>query len=348
MDEGSEASAAHAIRLSHPEVTAPEVTAIVIGRNEGARLSACLTSLQGCKAIIYVDSGSTDNSLAIAQSLGATVVELDMRIPFTAARARNAGFVHARAIGAADQYVQFVDGDCEVIAGWIVGAVEFLDTHPEFAVVCGQRHERYPDRSIYNALCDREWNTPVGEAEACGGDALMRAEAFMAVGGYTDTQIAHEEPELCGRLRRAGFRVFRIDLPMTLHDAAILRLAQFYKRNRRAGFGIAQCLILTGRAMDRTGLVMARRFAIWGMGIPLAILIASLAVGPAALAGLLIYPAQIVRHAIRDPYGAGGGLAHRLHVAALFMLCKFAEAHGAVEFFIKRALGARMSAIVYK
>ena len=42
----------------------PSVDAVVIGRNEGARLIACLDSLQGqVRRVVYVDSGSTDGRI---------------------------------------------------------------------------------------------------------------------------------------------------------------------------------------------------------------------------------------------------------------------------------------------
>ena len=65
---------------------------VVIGRNEGGRLIRCLTSLKENKQLVYVDSGSTDSSVIEARRRGAEVVELNMEIPFTAARARNEGF----------------------------------------------------------------------------------------------------------------------------------------------------------------------------------------------------------------------------------------------------------------
>jgi molybdopterin molybdotransferase len=33
-------------------------------------------------------------------------------------------------------------------------------------------------------LCDIEWDTPVGEARACGGIALMRVAAFERAQGF--------------------------------------------------------------------------------------------------------------------------------------------------------------------
>ena len=164
------------------------VGAVAIGRNEGRRLEACLRSLASrVRQLVYVDSGSTDGSPERARALGAQVVELDMSIPFTAARARNAGWT---ALASDLEYVMFVDGDCEVVDGFIDEAARTLDARQDVAVVCGRRRERHPERSIYNLVCDIEWDTPVGEAEACGGDALMRLQAVRAVDGY-DPELIH-------------------------------------------------------------------------------------------------------------------------------------------------------------
>ncbi|MEX0301515.1 MAG: glycosyltransferase family 2 protein, partial [Leisingera sp.] len=153
-------------------MTGPDIGAVVIGRNEGERLVRCLRSLQGqVQQLVYVDSGSTDGSPEAARALGAEVVDLDLSQPFTAARARNAGLA---ALDEGLEYVQFVDGDCETDPDWISTAAGFLQSRPQVAVACGRRRERFPEASVYNRLCDAEWDTPAGEAKACGGDALMR------------------------------------------------------------------------------------------------------------------------------------------------------------------------------
>ncbi|HRK31144.1 MAG TPA: glycosyltransferase family A protein [Tepidisphaeraceae bacterium] len=214
---------------------------VAIGRNEGARLAACLrAAARDVQSFVYVDSGSTDDSLQIAQSLGAEIVRLDLSIPFTAARSRNAGFARLISLDPSIELVQFIDGDCELVEGWIPTAAQFLAATPKAAVVCGRRRERFPDASRYNAMCDLEWNTPIGRAKSCGGDALMRVTAFQQAGGYNDAVIAGEEPELCVRLRKAGFEIHRIDAEMTLHDAAMTRFGQWWKRNVRAGHAYAE------------------------------------------------------------------------------------------------------------
>src|SRR5437016_4542387 len=124
--------------------------AVVIGRNEGERLHRCLRSLAAAAVVVYVDSGSTDASVQDARARGAEVAELDTDTPFTAARARNAGFRRLREMAPDILYVQFVDGDCEMDQGWPQKALSFLASNETVAAVCGRRREQYPEKSIYN------------------------------------------------------------------------------------------------------------------------------------------------------------------------------------------------------
>lgn len=331
--------------MRHPE--SPGLDAVVIGRNEGARLVACLTSLQGqVGQVVYVDSGSTDDSVAVAQGLGAQVVTLDMGQPFTAARARNAGLAAlGQAAGQAVGFVLFVDGDCIVQPGWAATAARFLEAHPDVAVVCGRRRERFPTASVYNLQCDREWDTPLGEALACGGDALMRREALNMVGGFREDLIAGEEPELCQRLRRAGWRIWRIDAEMTLHDAAMTRFSQWWRRSMRAGHAFAEGAALHGKGPDRHWVAETRRAVIWGLGVPLVALVAGV-VHPAGFAVLLAWPAQWLRLTLRQKRRDPLGLARRL--AGLMVLGKLPEALGVLSYWSARLQGKRRRLIEYK
>jgi cellulose synthase/poly-beta-1,6-N-acetylglucosamine synthase-like glycosyltransferase len=175
----------------------------------------------------------------MARRMDVEVVDLDMSLPFSAARARNMGFERLMRVAPEVDFVQFVDGDCEVVDGWIDRARRELEGRPDVAVVCGRRRERFPEASVYNRLADLEWDMPVGEADSCGGDAMMRVEAFRAVNGFDASVVAGEEPELCQRLREKGWKVLRIDAEMTLHDSAMLRFSQWWKRAVRSGYGAA-------------------------------------------------------------------------------------------------------------
>ena len=243
------------------------VGAVVIGRNEGARLARCLASVRAqFDHVVYVDSGSTDDSIALATAHGVVAVALDTGTPFTAARARNAGFDALLRAMPALAFVQFIDGDCELQCGWRAEAILFLDRHPRVAVVCGRRRERHPEASVYNRLCDHEWDTPVGPTDFCGGDAMMRVAAFAQVGGFCPTLIAGEEPDLCHRLRRDGWTIHRIDRDMTTHDAAMTRIGQWWQRNRRGGYACAEALARRGHG-DRAMLRDVISNLLWAMPV---------------------------------------------------------------------------------
>jgi GT2 family glycosyltransferase len=294
--------------------------------------------------VVYVDSGSTDGSPDAARRLGAVVVALDMGIPFTAARARNEGFAALMRLHPAAARVQFLDGDCELAPGWMDAANAFLDEHPEVAAVCGRRLERFPDASVYNRLCDIEWNTPVGEARACGGDVLMRAQPLRAVGGYREDLIAGEEPELCVRLRAAGWKIWRLGRDMTLHDAAITRLSQWWRRNVRSGHAFAEGAFLHGERPECHFVAETRRVWAWGVALPAVVLLSCLAT-PWALVLLLAYPLQWIRLGLR---AARQGLPIPWKYAAFVVAVRFPEAQGVLKFWAGRLVGHRSALIEYK
>lgn len=243
------------------------VAAVIIGRNEGARLRPCLDSVSAqCDRLVYVDSGSSDDSVATAIARGVPVIELDRGRPFTAARARNAGFAALMARYPNLDLVQFVDGDCLLVPGWIDTAAAHLRAEPGTGIVCGRRRERFPEASIYNRLCDYEWNTPIGTADSCGGDAMIRASAFRDANGFSDDLIAGEEPDMCWRVRDAGWTIRRIDRDMTIHDAAMMRASQWWQRNRRSGFAFAEAVSRQGRR-DRKSLHQVISNIAWSLPV---------------------------------------------------------------------------------
>lgn len=258
---------------------------VIIGRNEGERLKACIRSLPADRPRVYVDSGSTDGSPDWARSQGCEVIELSTDRPFSAARARNEGFELLVTHWPDTEYVQFIDGDCELLEGWINAALDRLGGDDRLAVVAGLRKERYPEKSWYNQLCAYEWDTPIGLAAAVGGDAVYRVSAFQQVGGFDPLMMAGEEPELCLRLREAGFLIERLDQHMTLHDAAIYTFGAWWKRAVRSGYASTLGLMKHGRKGYRVREVA--RAILWGGVIPALILLSPFA-GMAWLSGALI------------------------------------------------------------
>jgi glycosyltransferase involved in cell wall biosynthesis len=322
-----------------------DVAVVAIGRNEGERFRRCLGSiLQTCSRVVYVDSGSTDGSAGFAEGRGARVVVLDTSRGFTAARARNAGLERVLEDFPEVRFVQFVDGDCEVETDWLATARNNLVANPKAAVVFGRRRERFPDKTVYNRICDLEWHVPAGEVLYCGGDAMFRLDALREVRGYRPDLIAGEEPELCVRLRQKGWSVVSLDLPMTLHDAAMTRFSQWWRRSMRCGYAFAEGAHIHGAPPERHWVRESRRAWIWGLGIPLVILAGALVSPWLGLLLALVYPAQVVRLYLRRRGREPSAFA----TSAFQVLGKIPEAIGQLKFEWNRRLGRQGQLIEYK
>ncbi len=332
-----------------------QVGVVVIGRNEGDRLKRCLRSLRDdCPVMVYVDSGSTDGSAEFARSLGVDVVDLDLSKPFTMARGRNAGFQRVHDVHSAIEYVQFVDGDCEVVPGWIPAAMASLDSDHELVAVCGRLREKFPEASRFNQLCDLEWEQPPGYSRSCGGIAMFRAGPFLDAGGFKETMIAGEEGELCFRLRSQGWKILRLNQEMALHDAAMTRLSQWIQRAIRGGHACAEGAFLHGNSTERYNVRQMRSALFWGGIVPAAgiaslmlsvflspwmLILTVLLAGGYLLLGLRIY--QHNRNRSRHPKVS---LIH----GCFCLFAKTPEAVGVLRFWLSRLLGNRSKLIEYK
>jgi glycosyltransferase involved in cell wall biosynthesis len=313
---------------------------VVIGRNEAERLPDCLQSMGGQTPVVYVDSGSDDNSSEIARTHGAIVIQLDMSMPFTAARGRNTGLARLLESYPEIKYVQFVDGDCELAGRWLEHGLDALNENTRIAAVCGRLREKFPSRSIYNRLCDMEWDGGAGEIKSCGGIAMYRVSCLREVGGFDATIRAGEEPELCMRLREKDWIIVRLNHEMAVHDAAMFRFSQWWARALRGGYGGLDVV----RRFDKSNATSFPRqlksARMWALGWPALVLAAALigslhslatAIALASLAFALL-PVQILRltfRAKRRPLP----LATAFLYAAMTMLSKWANLAGQWRYF---------------
>lgn len=216
----------------------PALSIVVIGRNEGDRLVRCLHSArrmigpEGGTEILYVDSESEDGSRETAAALGVEVLSIPPGRR-SAAAARNVGWRAARA-----PLVMFLDGDTVVDPLFVVDSLHYF-RDPTVAIVWGHRRESAPSASLYNRVLDLDWMYPTGWSEFCGGDALVRRDVLEKVDGFDEALVGGEEPEMCRRIRGLGLGILHVDRPMTLHDLAITRWSQYWRRAERAGFAYA-------------------------------------------------------------------------------------------------------------
>ena len=242
-------------------------------------------------------------------------------------------------------YVLFVDGNCEVAAGWVEKGAGFLDDHPDVAIVWGLRRERHPEKSLYNMLCDIEWRDfPSGDVNGCDGDIVARVAAIKQVKGYRSDLICGGEPEMCVRLRQAGWRIWRLSDEMTLHDAAMYSFSQWWKRTLRGGYASAQGAALRGAAPERHCVVESRRTWVWGLWIPVAVITITYRVGWWGLLLLMVYPLQVIRLALlgRRPTRENWWMAGAL------VLSKFPGMLGQLQFVRDRYRRVTSRLIEYK
>ena len=327
---------------------------VAIGRNEGKRFQQCLSALPKDLPTVYVDSGSTDDSVAHALAAGVQVVHLSRDLGFTAARARNMGWRALREKHPDLKFIQFLDGDCALDPNWLSSAFAETESKMRLGAVFGRLKERFPEHSIYNAMCDREWDVPVGEVRTCGGNALIRVDALLQTGGYNDGLIAGEEPDLCLRMRAMGWAIYRIPPKMATHDAAILNFGSWWKRSRRAGHAYAEHVAVHGRFSDPDWRRDVVRMTVWGILLPVIFtlgailgLLSNPLWGSISLGVGLLYALQIGRISHRE---AASGLSDKVafQESVLLMLAKFAQVAGATSFLLNRLFGRRPAIIEYK
>lgn len=319
---------------------------VLIGRNEGQRLIRALDSVVGHgRPVVYVDSGSTDRSSEAARRRGVLVVDLDMSVPFTAARARNAGFERLLREAPNLQYVQFVDGDCEVAEGWLSAAVEEMERNDALVAVSGWINERHPERSVYNRICDVEWKS--GPPEAFGGNVMIRASALQQVGGWDPRVIAAEDDELACRLRQAGGKVLRLERASVIHDVDMHRARQWWLRAKRCGYAYAQVSHMHGASPDRLFVTEKKRALLWGLVAPAGAVLLGPATMGLSLSVFARYPLVALRVAsqTRD---RGFPWAHSVAWGVSCAVSPFPQVAGLSKFYLDRWRERRPEIIEHK
>lgn len=325
-------------------------SAVVIGRNEGRRLQEGLSSLIAANLpIVYVDSGSTDGSSALARSLGIPAIDLDPCRPFSAARGRNEGLREALRLWPSLQYVMFLDGDCTIAPDFSNAAIATFERYPDCAIVTGHLTERHPDASIYNRLCAIEWSSPAGRIEnmnGLGGIMMVRVAAFEDVGGFDEQAIAGEEPDLGVRLGLAGYTIVKIDHPMATHDAQMSRFGQWWMRAVRSGHALAHRYARHGQTIYRDGERELRSVLFWGLLLPICtmfLLWPTRGLSLLLLSGYALLGWRVLRHYRRSGLPASDA---RL-ITRFILLGKFAEVIGVMRYCVNRLRG-RFHIIEYK
>lgn len=258
-----------------------DIDCVVIGVNSEKTLGRCLRSIEDAASvgihirIYYVDGGSMDASVDIAESFdGVHVTRLNPDYP-TPGLGRNAGWKTGKS-----EFIQFLDSDTVIHPDWLMTAIKQF--RPDIAAIRGNIIEMHPEASVYNWIGSLEWNTISGECEAFGGNVLIRRIVLDQTGGFNERLVGGEEAELSRRIRAGGWKILHIDTPMVYHDLGMTTFRQYWKRAFRSGYGFAATPALTLSDPSIENLKAFVRIIIRGGGGLIFLL--------AGLAGILLSP----------------------------------------------------------
>jgi N-acetylglucosaminyl-diphospho-decaprenol L-rhamnosyltransferase len=234
--------------MTHREAPQADVTIIVVSTNEARWLEPCLRTVfehagDATLDVVVVDNSSTDGTRELVETR------------FPAARvvdSENHGFAHANNRGAMTsnaRYVLFLNPDTEIVEGTFGELVAALDARPDVGLA-GVRQltgdgtlwptiRYFPSvaRALGEALMSERWPirpTWAGEREldltryereiecdwTSGSFMFARREALLSAGLLDERFFIYsEEPDLCLRLLRAGWRTVHLPGMTIVHHA---------------------------------------------------------------------------------------------------------------------------------
>jgi GT2 family glycosyltransferase len=225
-----------------------DLAIIIVSTNEAHWLRPCLSSILAHAGSISLDIVVADN-----ESSDGTRELVETEFPaFRVVACENRGFAHANNRGLMSsnaRYALFLNPDTEILEGSFEQLVDTLDARPEIGLV-GVRQvtadgelfptiRRFPNalRALGEALGSERWGRALpwlGERElrmerydrevecdwTSGSFMLTRREALESA-GYMDERsfIYSEEPDLCLRMKKAGWEVWQLPSMTILHHA---------------------------------------------------------------------------------------------------------------------------------
>lgn len=176
---------------------------------------------QDCLEIIYVDSGSSDNSVEIAKQY-VDEVFIENKYP-SPGRNRNRGLIEAKY-----DIVHFIDGDVIIDKNYLKNIVNLFSKKNVQAIV-GQLDEQHPN--IYNkmaALSNAVKKEGYTTFTATGATYLKAA--LLAVNGYDERIRRGQETDLGERFRNSGYKIWRTAHKMGSHNFDIRNLCQYIEK----------------------------------------------------------------------------------------------------------------------
>jgi len=226
-----------------------ELSVVLITKNQAWNISRLIesvlreTSCASSKEIILVDSASTDETISLASRYAANIFRLKPGQRLSPAIGRYVGYKQS-----SGEYVLFLDGDTELIPGWLPHALRLMCERPDVGGVTGGVINLPTSAAAQRPAAPAQKTHPAPPKEVLwcnyggGGVAMYRRPAMERAGTFNPNLNAEEEPELGLRIRQAGYRLFELDYPMAFHynDAPVAVSSVLSRRRRNFLVGMGQ------------------------------------------------------------------------------------------------------------
>jgi glycosyltransferase involved in cell wall biosynthesis len=200
-------------------MTVCRVSVIIKAYNEEKNIQAAIESSLRAVAevggeVILADSHSTDGTVALACAYPVRIVQLAHPGERSCGAGPQLGYQHARG-----DYVYILDGDMQMVPGFLPRALAFLAQHPEAAGVAGRVVEQNMASLEYR---ERGLRAPShlapGHVDRLDGGGLYRRRAIEETGYFSDRNLhSYEELDLGVRLRALGWTLWRIPIDSVTH-----------------------------------------------------------------------------------------------------------------------------------
>jgi glycosyltransferase involved in cell wall biosynthesis len=193
--------------------------------------------------VIFVDDGSTDNTLSTVQEYVSTM-DIPARIFHTSWQ----GLGSARTIvvkNARGKYIIWVDGDMIMQGGYVRKLVEFMEQHPEVGIAKGKqalepRGNLVANLEAYARAAGRmvDYQCEKARLKALGtGGCIYRVEAIEQAGGFDQNLRGHgEDWDIEIRLRAAGWSLHTVDTEFSDYEKYGLTWRNLWSRYWLRGY----------------------------------------------------------------------------------------------------------------
>lgn len=195
------------------------LSVIIVARNEERNIVRCISSVLKATAslkdveVLLVDSNSSDNTIEIAKQFPINIIRLKNGWQLSPSAGRFSGVNNT--LG---EYILIIDGDMELLDGWVDFALNYFMDHNKVAAVMGRHYDRYIQANMsYSSpqlRNDYKYSDKVEKIKYAFGSAIFRRSALLEVGNFHPYLRGEEEAEISYRLLKNGY-----ELCILPHDA---------------------------------------------------------------------------------------------------------------------------------